>query len=68
MGNGPPGCYATCNETTRNIFEYFEVVYNRNRRHSTIGYNSPAEIEARTAIAQPGIHETGRRSVRSHPE
>ena len=49
--NGPPRCYTTCNETVRDIFEYFEVFYNGNRRHSTIGYDSQAEVEARTAIA-----------------
>ena len=29
----------------------FEVFYNRKRRHSTLGYDSPAEFEARMAIA-----------------
>jgi transposase InsO family protein len=29
------------------IFEYIEVFYNRQRRHSTLGYLSPAEFEAR---------------------
>ena len=28
-----------------------EVFYNRLRRHSTLGYDSPAEFEARTAVA-----------------
>ena len=36
---------------TRDIFEYIEVFYNRLRRHSTLGYYSPAEFEARTAVA-----------------
>ena len=31
--------------------QYIEVVYNRRRRHSTLGYYSPAEFEARTAVA-----------------
>jgi transposase InsO family protein len=31
------------------IFEYIEVFYNRQRRHSTLGYLSPAEYE-RTAL------------------
>ncbi|MBH0183040.1 MAG: IS3 family transposase, partial [Nitrospira sp.] len=33
------------------IFEYIEVFYNRRRRHSTLGYDSPAEFETRTAVA-----------------
>ncbi len=33
------------------IFEYLEVSYNRQRRHSTLGYRSPAEFEARAAVA-----------------
>jgi putative transposase len=28
-----------------------EVFYNRKRRHSTLGYDSPTEYEARTAVA-----------------
>jgi putative transposase len=43
--------YATRNEATQDIFEYIEVFYNRRRRHSTLGYDSPAEFEARTAVA-----------------
>ncbi|WHZ21195.1 MAG: Mobile element protein [Nitrospira sp.] len=33
------------------IFEYLEVFYTRQRRHSTLGYQSPAEFEARAAVA-----------------
>ncbi|MEO5864558.1 MAG: IS3 family transposase [Nitrospiraceae bacterium] len=33
------------------IFEYLEVCYNRRRWHSTLGYDSPAEYEARTVVA-----------------
>jgi transposase InsO family protein len=39
--------YATRDEARRSLFEYIEVFYNRVRRHSTIGYRSPAEFEAR---------------------
>jgi putative transposase len=35
--------YATRDEATQDIFEYIEVFYNRKRRHSTLGYASPAE-------------------------
>lgn len=43
--------YETRDDATRDIFEYIEVFYNRKRRHSTLGYHSPAEYEARTAVA-----------------
>jgi putative transposase len=43
--------YTTRSEATQDIFEYIEVFYNRQRRHSTLGYHSPAEYEARVAIA-----------------
>jgi putative transposase len=43
--------YATRDEAKLDIFEYIEVFYNRRRRHSTLGYDSPAEYEARTAVA-----------------
>jgi putative transposase len=37
----------THQEARRAIFEYIEVWYNRQRRHSTLGYISPAEFEKR---------------------
>ena len=43
--------YRTRDEATQDIFEYIEVFYNRLRRHSTLGYYSSAEFEARTAVA-----------------
>ena len=43
--------YRTRDEATLDIFEYIEVFDNRLRRHSTLDYNSPAEFEARTAVA-----------------
>ena len=46
-----PQRYATRSEATQDIFEYIEVFYNRPRRHSTLGYRSPVEIEARVAVA-----------------
>ena len=30
----------------QSIFEYIEVFYNRQRRHSAIGYQSPEQFEA----------------------
>lgn len=43
--------YVTRDEAKQDIFEYIEVFYNRQRRHSTLGYHSPAEYEARAAVA-----------------
>jgi transposase InsO family protein len=39
--------YASHDQARRSLFEYIEVFYNRRRRHSTLGYRSPAEFEAR---------------------
>lgn len=38
--------YQTRDEAKKSVFEYIEVFYNRQRRHSFIGYMSPAEFEA----------------------
>jgi len=43
--------YPTRDEAKQDIFEYIEVFYNRQRRHSTLGYDSPAEYEARAVVA-----------------
>lgn len=40
-------CYETREEAQRSIFEYIEVFYNNQRRHSTLGYLTPAECEQR---------------------
>jgi transposase InsO family protein len=39
--------YTTREQARRSIFEYIEVFYNRQRRHSAIGYLSPEEFETR---------------------
>jgi putative transposase len=39
--------WATPAEARAAVFEYIEVFYNRIRRHSAIGYLSPAEFEER---------------------
>ena len=43
--------YRTREEATQDIFKYIEVFYNWLRRHSTLGYASPTEFEARAAVA-----------------
>lgn len=37
--------YRTREEAKRSIFEYIEILYNRIRRHSSLGYKSPANFE-----------------------
>jgi putative transposase len=37
--------YKTHEEAEQSLFEFIEVFYNRQRRHSTLGYLSPAEFE-----------------------
>jgi transposase InsO family protein len=39
--------YKTHEEAKQSLFEYIEVFYNRKRRHSYLGYMSPAEFEER---------------------
>jgi len=38
--------FKTRQQASGAIFEFIEVFYNRYRRHSTLGYLSPAEYEA----------------------
>lgn len=40
-----PRHYHTRQEARAEIFEYIEVFYNRQRRHSALGYRTPAECE-----------------------
>lgn len=37
--------YATREEAALDLFEYIEVIYNRARTYSTLGYLSPVEFE-----------------------
>jgi transposase InsO family protein len=34
-------------EARRSLFGYIDVLFNRTRRHLTLGYRSPAEFEGR---------------------
>lgn len=37
--------YETRAEARQSLFEYIEMFYNRQRRHSALGYRSPVEFE-----------------------
>jgi transposase InsO family protein len=39
------GLFATRAQASRELFEFIEIWYNRQRRHSTLGYRSPVEFE-----------------------
>ena len=39
--------FATREVARQEVFEYIEIWYNRQRRHSSLGYLSPAEFERR---------------------
>ena len=41
--------YQTRAQARADIFDYIEVFYNRQRRHSSLGYLSPVDFEASTA-------------------
>lgn len=44
--------YATREAATADLFDYIEVFYNRSRRHSSLGYASPARFLARWISSQ----------------
>ena len=54
-GNGKqkltPQGYETRIEAQRDIFEYIEIFYNRERLHSFLEYHSPEEYEKMTMVA-----------------
>ena len=37
--------YQTRQQARQSLFDYIEFFYNRRRRHSTLGYQSPAKFE-----------------------
>jgi transposase InsO family protein len=43
--------FKTRDEARKEIFEYIEVFYNRQRLHSTLGFLSPVDYEAQTQVA-----------------
>ena len=42
--------FASCGEAKMELFDYIEVFYNQRRRHSTLGYASPAAFERAAAV------------------
>jgi len=40
------GLFETRAQASRELFEFIEIWYNRRRRHSSLGYRTPAEFEA----------------------
>ena len=42
--------YETRQQARAEIFEFIEVWYNRQRLHSSLGYLSPADYEAKMAV------------------
>ena len=49
--------YRTRDDARRSIFEYIEIFYNRQRLHSTLGYETPEAFEAQSITA---AHERNR--------
>ena len=49
--------FETGDDAKRLLFEYLEVFYNQRRRHSTIGYLSPAAFEQRALAGRDGMSQ-----------
>ena len=52
--------FESCGEAKMALFDYIEVFYNQRRRHSTIGYVSPAVFERQAAARREpaaSVHE-----------
>lgn len=45
------GVFETRAEASRAVFEFIEIWYNRQRRHSTLGYRTPVEFEEQVLMA-----------------
>jgi len=44
--------WQTRHDASRALFEYLEIWYNRQRRHSSLGYQTPVEYAAQLAKQQ----------------
>ncbi len=52
--------YRTRDEAKQNLFDYIEIFYNRQRLHSTLGYDTPEAFEANAVIVRTtgyGVYE-----------
>jgi transposase InsO family protein len=47
---------SSCDLMTSEVFEYVEAFYNTTRRHSTLGYLSPAQFETESMTNNPKIN------------
>ena len=47
--------FRTRNEARAAVFEWLEVFYNRQRRHSALGYRSPATYELSFTFESPDV-------------
>jgi putative transposase len=54
--------YKTREEARASLFDYVEVFYNRQRRHSTIKYEAPLVFEASTTAKSACVHRSWARS------
>jgi len=58
--------FESCGEAKMALFDYIEVFYNQRRRHSTIGYVSPAVFERHTVAHEKSatrVHATGPKGI-----
>ena len=58
--------FESCGEAKMALFDYIEVFYNQRRRHSTIGYVSPAVFERHTVAHEKSatrVHATAPRGI-----
>jgi putative transposase len=51
--------YQTRSQAKHSIFDYIEVYYNRFRKHSALGYRSPAQFEQQLKLTIPPVHIFG---------
>jgi transposase InsO family protein len=47
--------FESCGEAKMQLFDYIEVFYNQRRRHSTVGYLSPAAFERKNARVDAAV-------------
>ena len=57
--------FDSCSEAKRKLFDYIEVFYNQQRRHSTLGQISPAGYERRAR--EEGMDAVENRQERGFP-